>query len=476
VATPVPLNEARFDVDEIVRATGGTVMGSRGAAVVGVAIDSRAVRRGGLFVALRGQHLDGHDFLGDAARAGAAVVLVRRGARADVEASVTVVEVEDTLRALGHLAASHRRRWPGAVVAITGSAGKTGTKELCAAALAADGTAVLRSAGNLNNLVGVPMTLFCLGDESRVAVVELGSSRPGEIRRLTEMSAPDVGIVTLVAAAHTEGLGTVQDVAAEKGALLASMAPDGTAVVNADDPLLGAVAASASLRRILRFGRAASADVRLVSQQVDGQRGTRCAYAVAGRPGELNVRLRMLGEGAALNAAAALCAVLALGSDPDVAACAMEQVPPTPGRMFPCAGSGGTLLIDDTYNANPRSMAVALETAAVLARQLGGGLVAVLGDMKELGARSSEEHAAVGRCVVDLGARILVACGSEMSAAAAEARAAEAPTMAVHTVSDASEATALLRGALRAGDVVLVKGSRSMEMERVVTALREGAS
>jgi UDP-N-acetylmuramoyl-tripeptide--D-alanyl-D-alanine ligase len=469
MATPIPPNRATFTLAEVARATGGQCRGDAGGQVCGVVTDSRAVQRGNLFVALRGERHDGHDHLTGAVAAGASALLVCRDAACPAE--VPVVEVGDTLRALGDLAAFHRRRWGRPVVTITGSAGKTSTKELVAAALRGAGLRVHRTAGNLNNLVGLPLTLLELGDDVDVAVVEAGTNRPGEIARLAEVSAPDVGVVTLVAAAHTEGLGTLEQVGAEKGALFMALGASGTAVANADDPLVGAWAGRCPAERTISFGTGEGADVRVLTWCVEPELRTRVEVTAPGRDAPLTLRLRLLGEAAALNAAAAVAVAAALDADLDAAGGALEEVAPAPGRMRPVAGERDTLLLDDSYNANRRSMELALDTAAEVARVRDGRVIAVLADMKELGDRSQEDHRAVGEHAARVGVAALVAVGPEMGCAA---EAAARRGVRVVVAANPEEATEAVRDVALEGDIILVKGSRSMRTERVVHALHEG--
>lgn len=471
MATPIPDNAAAFDLDEIAAATGGTV---RRAAppTRGVVIDSRRARDNRLFVAIEGDTYDGHRFVDAAARAGAGAVLVRRGT--DVPARVGCVEVDDTLHALGELARLHRRRWGGQVVGVTGSAGKTTTKELIAAALEAAVGGVHRTAGNLNNRIGLPMTVLELDARVGTAVLEMGTSEVGEIARLAEIAAPDVGVVTMASAAHTEGLGGVEGVADEKASLLWALGEGGVAITLADDARLMARLPRSPARVQRTFGRADGAHVRLLGFEVGRDLRTRCRLSVDGD--DVTLSLRLLGEAAALNAAAALAVTTSrpwggAGELERRAArarvvAALEAVEPPPGRMRPVAGVG-VLVLDDSYNANPRSMAIALATARAVADARGARLVVALGDMKELGDPEAA-HAEVGRAAATAGVDLLVGCGELMRLAS---RAAEADGVRCLTADSSAEAAALVRAQTREGDVVLVKGSRSMAMERVVDAL-----
>jgi UDP-N-acetylmuramoyl-tripeptide--D-alanyl-D-alanine ligase len=472
MATPIPENHAEFTGDELVAATGGALLGAALCAPVrGVVTDSRAVRAGCAFVALRGERLDAHAFLASAVAQGAALLVVERG-RA-VPEGVARLEVDDTTVALGALAALHRRRWGRPVVGVCGSAGKTTTKELTAAALVGTGLVVHRTAGNLNNLVGAPMTLLELDARHEVAVIELGTSAPGEVARLAAIAAPDVAIVTLASAEHLEGLGTLEAVADEETAVWRGLGDAGWAIGNADDPPIDARLPAGP--RALRFGKAASADVRLIARALDDDSGSRATYAIGAR--RLEVTLPLLGEVAALDAGAALCAVLALCGEGalEAAARGLAQARPAAGRLVPVPGAHGGLLIDDTYNANPHSVIAAIDTVVELARLGGTRAIAVLGDMKELGPGAPAYHAEIGRHARAAGVSVLVGCGPEMRAAIDAAAVGDASISCAHVV-EPRDAIPLLAPLLRAGDVVIVKGSRSMAMERIVAALARTAS
>lgn len=480
MATAIPSNNARFTLGELARACGGRLVGgSLEQQVHGVTIDSRAVRPGALFVALRGEHFDGHDFVAQATSAGAAAVLIDNAAESCD--GLTAVVVGDSHRALGDLATAHRRDWRGTLVGVTGSVGKTTTKELVAGALAATGRRVLRSAGNLNNQVGLPMSLLCLNPSVDTAVVELGSSAPGEIARLSELAAPDVGLVTSVALAHSAGLGSLGAIAIEKAALLHELNAEGLAVYNADSGALAQALGGLKARRSLTFGESESADVRLVccgpaeAGEPPGMLRWRCEYSVQGE--RLEARLRALGRAAATDAAAALAVALGCAGRTklDDAVSGIEAVHPVPGRLMPRATGRGVLVLDDTYNANPASCLLALETAAQLAHARAGRLMVVLGDMAELGSRAQCEHEKLGRSVVQARAVLFVARGELMRAAARSAIEQAGKTgedCLVEHVSGANAASQVLTGRKPgSNDVVLIKGSRSMAMEQVADAL-----
>jgi UDP-N-acetylmuramoyl-tripeptide--D-alanyl-D-alanine ligase len=474
MATPIPKNQARFSLAQVAEITGGLLIGDD-LEIEGVAIDSRAVSPGSLFVAVRGVQQDGAAYIPAATDAGAVALLVHRGS--SVATSLPRVEVDDTTRALGALAALHRKRWGRSVVAITGSVGKTTTKDLTAAAFAATSMRVHKTTGNLNNQFGVPMTLLGLTSEHDLAVLEVGTSGPGEIALLGALVQPDVAAVLVAAAAHTEGLGTVSAVADEKASLFRTLRAGGKGVVNVDDAELSARTPH-DLARI-SFGTSEHAQVRLVSARLRTD-GTEVVVSIKDF-GELTLSLSLIGYAAALDACAALACVLALRGEHALLAASggLSGVQPAPGRMAPHRLARGVVVIDDTYNANPRSAQVSLETLKELTATDDTRSIAVLSDMKELGNLSQMEHARLGEFCVRNGIDVLIGCGPEMvhatalAARLASGRLAPHPTRVMH-LTDPLEAIRVVRSFWRGGDVVLIKGSRSMLMERVVQGLCQG--
>lgn len=480
MVTPIPRNQAAWTTIEIAQITGGELTKEHQSTVQGVSTDTRTLIAGNLFIALDGTSTDGHEHLKTAAKAGAHAVLVKRGAK--VPRGITVIEVDDTLKALGDLASAHRKQWGGYVVAITGSVGKTMAKELTAPVLQIMYRHVLHSQGNLNNLIGLPMSLLQLRPEHRVAVMELGISNPGEMARLAEIAKPDAAVVTRVAVAHVEGLGDVEHVAHEKAQLLAALSSKGLAVVNADDPMTPLLLSHVTTKRIMQFGRRADADVQLLEHHIDGNLRNSCTLHLKEFTEPLRLHMRILGEGVAMAAASVIALVLGMlkASQPAAVVNALRaalrvlnELPGLSQRLQLKRGIHESLVIDDTYNANPASMSMGLDTAAEVARVLGGRLLVVLGDMKELGAVSRDEHRQLGRHVVALGTVLFVGCGPEMAyavEAASETTSLGLPTAGIH-VKLPKDAVSHVVQFIQPNDVVFVKGSRSMAMEQVVDAL-----
>jgi UDP-N-acetylmuramoyl-tripeptide--D-alanyl-D-alanine ligase len=453
---------AAFTVQDIVRATqGALVIGDLAIPVTGVGIDSRSLGVGEAFFAIRGHRLDGHDFVADAASRGAACLVVHT-VPDPIPAGVPLVLVEDTTKALGRLGAAHRRRFDLPVVAVTGSNGKTTTKEMIAAVLATRWR-VLKPEGSFNNQWGLPLTLLRLTPEHEALVVEIGTNQKGEIAALTELAAPTVGVVTTVAAVHTEFLGTVEGVREEKSALVRGLGSEGHAVLNADDPRVAGMARD-TRARVTTYGRAAAAAVRAGGDLVEDAEGLRFTLETAGR--RQPVRLGFAGRHNVTNALAAAAAGVALGFELEEIARGLAAARPVRGRCV-WRRAGETLILDDTYNANPASVRAALETAAAHAR--GRRLIVVLGDMLELGDVADEAHREIGRHVAAAGAAELVGLGPRMRLAVEAARAdglAEARHMASF-----EDVVAHLLKRVAPSDLVLVKGSRGMRMERVADAL-----
>jgi UDP-N-acetylmuramoyl-tripeptide--D-alanyl-D-alanine ligase len=450
-----------FTVENVVRGTQGALVGGDLAIPVsGVSIDTRTLAVGAAFFAIHGE-TDGHRYLRDAVARGAACLVVD-ALPDDVPTTVPVVLVDDTTRALGRFAAHHRARFTVPVAAVTGSNGKTTTKELMAGALAALGP-VLKPAGSFNNQWGLPLTLLQISPAHRAVVLEIGTNHRGEIATLAALARPTVAAVTVVSTAHTEYLGSLDEVAVEKGDLVAAIPPEGAVVLNADDARVAGMRAR-SRARVLTVSARGEADVRAV-EVVEAPDGA-ITVTLEARGRRQTARLAFAGRHNVVNVLCAAGVGLALGVPlPDVAA-GLETARPVKGRSL-WREAGGVRLLDDTYNANPASVMAALETlkGARSARRL----VVVLGDMLELGDLAPVAHREMGEAVVRAGAAEFVGVGRHALAAVDAARAAGLGE--AHHTTTFEDTVALLLKRLAPGDAVLVKGSRGMRMERVVDAL-----
>ncbi|MBW2577169.1 MAG: UDP-N-acetylmuramoyl-tripeptide--D-alanyl-D-alanine ligase [Deltaproteobacteria bacterium] len=455
-----------FRVKDALRWTGGAlVAGDVATALSGVSIDSRTVKPGELFFAIVGPSHDGHKFLENALGRGASALIVERGRTLPDVLAVPVITVEDTTRALGSLAAGHRAEFDGPVVAITGSNGKTTTKEMCAAILSVSAPCH-RTPGNLNNQYGLPLTLLGRSEADRSLVVELGMNHRGEIAQLVEIAKPTVGVITNVGTAHIEFLGSREEIAREKGDLVEQLPAEGTAVLNADDPLVLAQRDRTSAR-VISFGTAIDADVRGGDIEWIDDRGYR--FELETPVGRGTVEVQGLGPTTVINALAAAAAALAAGASITDITKGLANYQGIKGRLERRELAGGITLVDDTYNANPQSMEASLRLLAELKGT--HRAVAILGDMGELGITAEPAHQGLGQLAATLGIDLLIALGARaqtVTAAAVESGMDPAHAVVASDHGDASERACDF---LREHDAVLVKGSRSMRMERVVEAI-----
>ncbi len=456
---------------DVAKWTGASFLQGRSeASFGGVSIDTRTLAPGELFVTIRGAQHDAHDYLGRALAAGAAGLLVESGRPLpeEIDPELPAMVVGDTTAALGALAAGHRAGFHGPVVAITGSNGKTTTKEMCAAILEV-AAPTLKNPGNWNNQFGLPLTLLRRDAEHRSLVLELGMNHRGEIAALARIARPTVGVITTVGTAHIEHLGSQDEIAREKGDLVAALESNATAVLNADDPRAVAQA-QRTAAPVLLFGLGADAQVRPEHAPTPTPEGF--AFDLVAPEGRCAVRLRGLGETTLWNALAAAAAALAAGASLSNVAAGLEAYRPIGRRMEPIALGGGVTLVDDSYNANPQSLEAALRSLAKL-KGAGRG-VAVLGDMGELGATSADAHRAAGRLVAQLGIEFLFALGEHAETLCASAVEAGMDPQRAVVAGDHAEASARVRELCREEDWVLVKGSRAMGMEKVVASLASG--
>jgi UDP-N-acetylmuramoyl-tripeptide--D-alanyl-D-alanine ligase len=459
---------------DILAATGGKVVRPGKTARFGeVVTDSTKVKRGAVFVALKGERHDGHRFIADAAGRGAACVIVDRALPRKMFGKTAVVRVGDTLRALGNLAHYRRERLETHVLAITGSNGKTTTKEMVAAILeeaSLGGTSlrgrVLKTEGNFNNLVGLPLTLLRLRRKHGIAVVELGTNRPGEIERLAEIADPDGAIITSVAAAHLEGLHSLAGVAREKGALYRKVRAGGMIAVNVDDARVKKLAATYKGRKIT-YGKRGWLRARSIVMR--GASGT--AFTLFAGRARCRVRLNYLGGHNTSNALGA--AALALGAGVTLSAVrrGLEKAKPFPMRMQIEAWRGACI-INDAYNANPASMKAALKALAEV--NCRGRRIAVLGDMFELGRHGAKEHRSLGQTASTAALDRLYLLGAQAAAVRRGALEGGMRPEQIVIGRDHTDVAVKLRERVKRGDWLLFKGSRGMKMERVLEALRHG--
>jgi UDP-N-acetylmuramoyl-tripeptide--D-alanyl-D-alanine ligase len=470
-AQPSESDAPAFAAEDLRRLTGGRLLRTSGRPIRGAAVDSRLVGPGQLFVALPGEHTDGHRFLAEAAVAGAAALVVSRPVPEtvlDTLGDVTVLAVPDGVVALGALAAGWRARFDPLVVGVTGSIAKTSTKEAIAAVL---GTTfrTLRSEGNQNNEIGLPLTLLRLGRDHRAAVLEMGMYAGGEIADLARLARPRIGVVTAVHGVHLSRMGSIAAIEQAKGELVEALPSDGVAVLNQDDRRVRRMA-DRTAARVLTYGLGSEAEVGaedVASAGLDGMRFTlRLPAPRGGRPTKLSARIPGLGKLSVHNALAGAAVGHAAGIEPAVIVHALAG-----GWSATHRGQvvrlGRVTLIDDTYNASPPSVTAALDLLAGLP----GRRIAVLGEMLELGKGAATGHREVGTAAAAT-CDLLVVVGSAASGIAAGAKAAGLDASRVLEARDRDAAFELLRSRLRDGDVVLVKASRGVELDMLVDALR----
>ena len=461
-----------FTQEEVLKATGGRLLqGKETASFSGISTDSRTVAKGELFIALQGNRFDGHHYALEALKKRAGGVVIEEDKVRDIRWNgyrpSTVIAVKDTLRALGDIARERRRKYETPVVALTGSNGKTTTKDMISACLET-AFPVLKTKGNLNNLIGLPLTLLDLTERERVVVLEMGMNVPGEIRRLTEIAEPDVGMITNIDRVHLEGMGSLERIKEEKGELFRRMRKDGTILVNQDDPRVIDLASDYQGQKIT-FGMDHPAEVMAREVRLRGAAGTSFILMMEG--GTMEINLPLLGKHFVPNALSAIAAASLFGIELENVKEALEHIPPSPMRMEVLRLKEGVTLINDAYNANPRSMELALE---ILSEMKGKGrAIAVLGDMLELGDFSLEAHQHIGKRVAELSVDALLALGEEAPVLVESAIRQGMDLEKARIVEGHLEAVSLLRKMVREGDWILVKGSRRMRMEKITEGLME---
>ncbi|MGI9086698.1 MAG: UDP-N-acetylmuramoyl-tripeptide--D-alanyl-D-alanine ligase [Chthoniobacterales bacterium] len=447
-----------LSLSQIVAFAGGSLAsGNPGAMVARISTDSRTLQAGDLFVPIRGENFDGHKFIEQAAERGAVGALVEQSWRSQVPISFALIRVADTLVGYQNIAAAYRRSLPLKVIAITGSNGKTSTKDFVASALGSR-FHVTKTEGNFNNHIGLPRTILEANSEHEIAVWELGMNHPGEIAVLAKIAAPDVGIITNIGIAHIEFMGSREAIAQEKGALAEALGRAGTLILNADDPFSEGIAQRTGAQTILAGIERGAVRAEDVSQSASGSE-----FTILEGAHRCRAQLPVPGLHMVQNAILAVAAGRALGVSLEDCAAGLASTPLTKARLQ-LREIRGVQFLDDSYNANPESMKAALRTLMEL--DADGQRIAVLGHMAELGTESARGHAEVGEAAAALRIDYLISVG-ELGVAIAEA-ARQAGLEKVRHVETPAQAAEILFEITTAGDLVLVKGSRSAKTERVL--------
>lgn len=461
-------------VEMIIEQTGGLLIaGEPSAMVTGLVLDSRAVTPGCAFVAFTGESVDAHDFLGDVLETGARVLIVTRDSselpdelfERAVELGAAVVQVEDALAAVQDIAHAHRRRLRARVIGITGSTGKTTTKDLVAAVLGAKYDTVY-TRGNMNNELGVPLTLLAADGSTEMIVVEMGMRGEGQIRQLCEIALPDVGLITNVGTSHVELLGSEDAIVRAKGELVESLPQEGCALLNGDDAKSVQIAARTHAR-VVTYGLGEACDVRAVDVELDDM--SRAAFTVVSDEVQFRVKLAVPGRHNVYNALAAIAVGLNEGVEAEAMIDALASAEMTRMRMEILSTASGVVVLNDTYNANPTSMRAAVDTLAEM--RCTSRRVAVLGDMGELGSLAELAHFRLGGYVADVHVDTLVTVGVLARRIADGALAAGMSVDDVRPCATVDEAGAVLDDLVEIGDLVLVKASRMMGLERLVEGI-----
>ena len=431
--------------------------GDGNALIERISTDSRTIKRGELFVALRGENFDGHNFVESVAKTGAAGAIVGLNWTRKIPANFTLIRVEDTLRAYQNLAAHYRKSLPLKVLAITGSNGKTSTKDFAAAVLDRR-FRVTKTQGNFNNHVGLPRTMLEATSQDEVAVWEIGMNHPGEVAMLAKLAAPDTAIITNIGVAHIEFMASREAIAVEKGTLARAVGAEGTVILNADDPFSEGIAARTSAKIIFAGITEGTVRASEITQSVTGTH-----FTILEGAHRCRAQLPVPGLHMVQNALLAVAAGRVFGLSLEDCAAGLAAAPLTKARLQ-IKEIGGIQFIDDSYNANPDSMKAALRTLVEL--DADGKRIAVLGEMRELGEESARDHREVGETAAELGVDQLITIGDMAAAIAEAARSAGLPNTSV--VRSTSEAAQLLGEIAAPGDLVLVKGSRGAHTEHVI--------
>ncbi|MDO8493987.1 MAG: UDP-N-acetylmuramoyl-tripeptide--D-alanyl-D-alanine ligase [Deltaproteobacteria bacterium] len=458
----------KFNAEEFVKATGAKILREKSGECCGIENDTRRLQGGELYFAITGPHFDGHTFCADAVKKGAwGLVVEKEVPIAEDSPPIALFQVPDTVKAMGDIAAWWRRQFAIPVVAITGSNGKTTTKEMIAAILSEKWN-LLKTPGNFNNLIGLPLTLNHLTKNHQAVVLEMGMNAFGEIKRLTEIAAPTVGIITNVTACHLEQLQTIDAVAAAKGELFAAMGKSGIAIVNGDDPQIQKQTKKFFGRR-LTFGMSPECDVHFEHMEMRGWESMDLVFSVKGK--QLKAHVQAVGIHNVMNALGACAVALSLGCSNDQMAAGLEKFSPLKMRLEQVQLANGVRLVNDAYNANPLSMEAAFRTVSSAKRK--GRFLAVLGDMKELGKEASLLHQQVGKAAAKNGVGRLFLTGEFADKIAEGAITGGLVKNKITISQELDELISVIVDEVKAGDVILVKASRAMRLERIVDELKE---
>ena len=457
----------RLTVEAAAAAVGGTVLQVGAASEFhGVTIDSRAVNPGSAFVAIRGHRFDGHDYALVAAEAGAALLVISGPIQPPPPDSIAIIRVEDTVKALGQLGQAWLARVNPRILAVTGSVGKTTTKELLRGIMEQTGP-THATPGNFNNNIGLPLTLLTMPADTRNLILEMGMNHPGEIAALAALARPEVGLITAIAPVHLEGLGTMEAIAAAKAELLTGLRRGGAAVIPGNEPLLDPWKNELASTRLLTFGEDPGCDVQLLGRDASGQEGALIRLSIMDE--EVEIKLQLVGRHNAMNAAAAAAAALAARVEPETIARGLSS-PLRLEHRSTLVTVGPYTVLDDCYNASPAAVRAALDTLGELAA--GAPRAAILGAMLELGPEQLRYHRELGAHAASAGIDLLVTVGelgAEIARGAAEAGLPRQRCIETDTPAEAAHA---LTGALEEG-WVLIKASHGARLDRALEALNK---
>ena len=458
-----------FLLNDVLKASSGTLLsGAPETCFYGIATDSRLIKEGNLFVALKGDKFDGHDFIEAVLKAGAKGIVAQDEEKIKKVATgrkFVVIKVADTLTALGDLAHAWRKRFNVPVIGLTGSSGKTSTKEMIASIISRKKN-ILKTEGNLNNLIGLPQTIFRLTDQHDLMVLEMGTNTRGEIRRLTQIAEPDFGLITNIGPAHLAGFGTMNAVREEKSDLILNMPPSGVAIINLDDKAVAAVAEQWPGGKVT-FSMSPNADVTVRDIEKHGSKGIGFLLVIGGNTQKVDMKITGLHH--VYNAMAAAAVAHAVRMDEKTIAEGLAAFRPISGRMETVKLRNGVFLLNDSYNANPASVREALMALRDLKSSHNGFVF--FGDMLELGAASEEMHRKIGMLIATIGVNALFLQGDYSSITAAGAKEGGLAPENIFFLSDKENGIDYLKAHLKKGDWILVKGSRGMKMERIVTEI-----